>query len=230
MRIKTSHALLILFFLASFWAYFQFNLGQYHSLDWVKSQQASLRATYHANPLVTLCVFASFYIFTTALSLPGATVLTLFAGALFGFVPGLILVSFASTLGASLAFLSSRFLFYQGVQKRFGASLQTFNRGIETEGGLYLFSLRLVPLFPFFLVNLLMGLTPIKARSFYLISQVGMLPGTILYVFAGTELSQIDSLSGILSPGMITAFVGIGLFPLITRKVLNFIKKRIQDS
>ncbi|WP_432695597.1 FAD-dependent oxidoreductase [Marinobacterium sp. YM272] len=166
------------------------------------------------------------YVLVTALSLPGAAVMTLAGGALFGLLWGVLLISFASSIGATLAFLVSRYLLHDWVQSRFGQRLAPINRGIEKDGAFYLFTLRLVPLFPFFLINLLMGLTPIRARTFYWVSQVGMLAGTIVYVNAGTQLGQLESLSDVLSADLIISFALLGVFPLVARKVIGFVQRR----
>lgn len=157
---------------------------------------------------------------------PGAAVMTLAGGAIFGLVEGTILVSFASTIGATLAFLVSRILLRDAIQKKFGDSLKAINSGVKEEGAIYLFGLRLVPLFPFFVINLVMGLTPIRVATFFVVSQIGMLPGTLVYVNAGTQLANINSLSGILSPGLIFSFVLLGIFPFIAKKILAVIKGR----
>ena len=169
------------------------------------------------------------YVLVTALFLPGAAVMTLAGGALFGFWPALLVVSFASTIGATLALLVSRFLLRDWVQGRFGDRLKAINAGIEAEGAFYLFSLRLVPIFPFFLINLAMGLTPLRSATFYWISQLGMLPGTAVYVNAGTQLGQIESAAGILSPQILLSFALLGLFPLAAKKILALLKAR-QDQ
>ena len=156
------------------------------------------------------------------MSLPGATILTLLGGALFGLIKGGLLVSFASTIGATLAFLASRYLLKDSIQSKFGDKLKVINEGVKKEGGFYLFTMRLIPAFPFFLVNLVMGLTPIKTLTFFLVSQVGMLPGTLVYVNAGTQLAQLESLSGILSPKLIASFALLGVFPLVAKKAMGF--------
>jgi pyruvate/2-oxoglutarate dehydrogenase complex dihydrolipoamide dehydrogenase (E3) component/uncharacterized membrane protein YdjX (TVP38/TMEM64 family) len=201
-------------------------LDQYLSLGYLKSQQAAIEQTFHANPLLTAALYFLIYVAVTALSLPGAAVMTLAGGAIFGLLWGTVLVSFASTLGATLAFLVSRFLLRDMVQSRFGEKLKAINAGVERDGGFYLFTLRLVPAFPFFVINLVMGLTPMKTRTFYWVSQVGMLAGTVVYVNAGTQLARIESLSGILSPGLIASFVLLGVFPLIARKLVDLVKAR----
>ncbi|WP_010485482.1 FAD-dependent oxidoreductase [Pseudomonas sp. S9] len=213
----------ILALIASF---FVFDLGQYLNLEALKAQQASLNAQVSAQPLLAAGIFFVIYVAVTALSLPGAALMTLLGGALFGLGEGFLLVSFASTMGATLAMLSSRFLLRDWVQKRFGKRLASIDQGVEREGAFYLFALRLVPLFPFFLINLAMGLTRLPVRTFWWVSQLGMLPGTLVYVNAGRELGQLESLSGILSPGLIGAFVLLGIFPIIARKLLGLIQAR----
>jgi dihydrolipoamide dehydrogenase len=174
----------------------------------------------------TALVFFVVYVAVTALSLPGAALMTLVAGAIFGLLWGTVIVSFASSIGATLAFLASRFLFRDAIQRRFGDKLRAINQGIEKEGAFYLFTLRLVPAFPFFVINLVMGLTPIPTRTFYWVSQVGMLLGTIVYVNAGTQIGQIESLRGILSPTLLISFALLGVFPLIAKKIVDAIKAR----
>ena len=198
--------------------------GRYLSLDYFKSQQAALENWRAVQPATAALAFFLAYVAVTGLSLPGATAMTLAAGAIFGLLWGTVLVSFASTIGATLAFLSSRFLLRDWVQQRFGDRLRTINLGIEKEGGFYLFTLRLVPAFPFFMINLLMGLTPIRSGTFYWISQAGMLAGTLVYVNAGTRLANIDSIGGILSPALIASFALLGIFPLIAKKIVEALK------
>jgi pyruvate/2-oxoglutarate dehydrogenase complex dihydrolipoamide dehydrogenase (E3) component/uncharacterized membrane protein YdjX (TVP38/TMEM64 family) len=207
-------------------SYFFFDLGQYLSLDYIKNQQASFDALYQENPALILGGFFIMYVVVTALSLPGAAIMTLAAGALFGFWVALLLVSFASSMGATLAFLASRFLFHDTVQQRFGDRLKKLNEGVRKDGAFYLFTLRLVPAFPFFVINLVMGLTPIKVRTFYFVSQVGMLAGTAVYVLAGTQLGQIESASGLLSPELIGAFVLVGIFPWIAKGIMARLQAR----
>ena len=217
---------LVLILLALVIAYFAFDLGRFFSLDYLKTQQAAIEAYRAAHPGAAALVFLLVYVVVTALSFPGAAVLTLVAGAIFGLWWGTLIVSFASSLGATLAFLVSRFLLRDWVQQRFGDRLKAINEGVRKDGGFYLFTLRLVPAFPFFVINLLMGLTPIRTWTFYWVSQVGMLAGTLVYVNAGTQLAQIDSLAGILSPGLIGAFVLLGVFPLIARRLVDAVKAR----
>ncbi|WP_323004341.1 FAD-dependent oxidoreductase [Denitromonas sp.] len=207
-------------------SYFVFDLGRFFSLDYFKSQQAAIEAYRTANPWATAGIFFAVYVAVTALSFPGAAVLTLAAGAIFGLLTGLIIVSFASSIGATLAFLASRFLLRDWVQQRFGDRLKAINTGVKKDGGFYLFTLRLVPAFPFFIINLVMGLTPIRATTFYWVSQIGMLAGTIVYVNAGTQLGQIDSLAGILSPGLIGSFVLLGIFPLIAKRIVAAVQAK----
>lgn len=207
-------------------AFFAFDLNQYLTLDSLKSSQQQLEQWQTESPVMTSLVFFLVYVAVTALSLPGATIMTLAIGAVFGLAWGLLLVSFASTIGATLAFLAARFILKDSVQSKFGDRLSAINQGVEKEGAFYLFTLRLVPVFPFFLINLLMGLTPLKTRTFYWVSQLGMLPGTLVYVNAGTQLGQLDSLAGILSPAIILSFVLLGIFPIVAKKLLDQIKKR----
>lgn len=218
--------ILIAAFVAIIGLWFAFDLGQYLTLENAKLQQQALQDTISSQPLLSSLVYFALYISITALSLPGAAIFTLLGAALFGFWWSLLLVSFASTIGATLAFLFSRYLLKDWVQKKFGQKLETINKGIEKDGPFYLFSLRLIPIFPFFLINLLMGLTPLTAGRFYLVSQIGMLPGTMVYLNAGTQLAEIDSLSGIVSPSVLVSLALLGLFPLITKHIMNFINKR----
>jgi len=211
-------ALIVLFFV--------FALQQYLTLDHIKSQQEVLNKYYQDHTAVTIAVYMLIYIAVTALSLPGAAVMTLAGGGLFGLLVGTAVVSFASTIGATLAFVVSRFLLHDWVQIKFGDKLNAVNDGIAVDGAFYLFTLRLVPVFPFFIINLIMGLTPIKAIQFYMASQIGMLAGTIVYVNAGTELSKIDSLKGILSPGLLMSFILLGIFPLLAKQGIQLIKRR----
>ncbi|MGD2140613.1 MAG: FAD-dependent oxidoreductase [Burkholderiales bacterium] len=201
-------------------------LFRYFDLQYLKTQQDAINAYFENHPLLTAGIYFGIYVLVTALSLPGAAVMTLAGGAIFGLLWGTVIVSFASTIGATLAFLVSRYLLRDMVQSRFGDKLKAVNAGIEKDGAFYLFTLRLVPVFPFFVINLVMGLSPLATRTFYWVSQLGMLAGTIVYVNAGTQLARIESLDGILSPGLIASFTLLGLFPLITRKVVDGIKAR----
>ncbi len=205
-----------------------FALGGHRVLTFenVKAQQANLQATFAAHPWQTALAYFGAYVAVTGLSLPGAAVMTLLGGAVFGLVWGTLIVSFASSIGATLAFLASRFLLRDWVQGRYGQQLRAVNEGFAREGGLYLFTLRLIPAVPFFAINLAMGLVPIRAWTFYWVSQLGMLAGTIVYVNAGTQLGQIDSLQGILKAELIGAFVLLGFFPLLARKAIDAVKAR----
>ena len=213
--------LLIIVIAAAVAAFFGLGLQRYVSLDYFQSQRAVIEAEVAAHPLRAGLLFFAAYVAVTGLSLPGAAIMTLVAGALFGLLWGTVIVSFASTLGATLAFLSARFLLRDWVQQKFGDRLRAINEGVDREGGFYLFALRLVPVFPFFAVNLLMGLTPIRSWTYYWVSQVGMLAGTLVYVYAGTQLGQFR-----VSPGLVGAFVLLGIFPLIAKKALDALKAR----
>jgi pyruvate/2-oxoglutarate dehydrogenase complex dihydrolipoamide dehydrogenase (E3) component/uncharacterized membrane protein YdjX (TVP38/TMEM64 family) len=217
--------LLIGVVLALIAAFFYFDLGHYLSLAYVKQRQSDFAALYAANPLLVIGAFFAIYVAVTALSLPGAAIMTLAAGGVFGLLSGTIIVSFASSLGATLAFLTSRYILRDSVQSKFGARLAEVNKGIEKDGAFYLFTLRLVPLIPFFVINLVMGLTRMKAGAFYLVSQIGMLAGTIVYVNAGTQLARIESLGGILSPALLGSFVLLGVFPLVAKKIVDTVRR-----
>ncbi len=198
-----------------------FNYREYFSLAQLKNQQQAIIAYRDSNPIVTILLYGLLYIVITGFSLPGATILTLAGGALFGLFWGTVIVSFASTIGAVLAFWAARFLFRESLEQRFNEFLRTVNKGIAEEGNYYLFTLRLIPLFPFFLVNLVMGLTQMKASTFFWISQIGMLPGTLLYVNAGTQLATINTVSDIASPLIVGSFVLLGIFPLAAKKIIE---------
>ena len=216
-----SKLLVVAIIVAAITAFFVFDLKQYVTLDYFQSQRATIDAAVAADPLRAALVFFAVYVAATGLSLPGASVLTLIAGAIFGLLWGTLIVSFASTIGATLAFLTSRFLLRDWVQQRFGDRLRPINEGVAREGAFYLFALRLVPAFPFFAVNLLMGLTPIRTATYYWVSQLGMFAGTVVYVYAGTQLGEFR-----VSAGLIGAFVLLGLFPLIAKKTLDALKAR----
>jgi dihydrolipoamide dehydrogenase len=218
---------LLLLIIATFIAiFFVFDLQQYFSLESLKSQQENIKTYHNSHPLLSIAIFFLIYIVVTGLSLPGATILTLAGGGVFGLLWGTVIVSFASTIGATVAFLAARFLFRDTVNSRFGSRLQAINEGVNRDGAFYLFTLRLVPVFPFFMINLTMGLTALKTWSFYWVSQVGMLAGTLVYVNAGTELAKIKSLSGILSPTLIGSFILLGVFPLLAKKLINSFKSK----
>lgn len=223
---RKSRLVLIVIVAALIGLFFAFDLGRYVSLEELRAQQSAIVAFRDENMLEAALTFLLIYIAVTALSLPGAAVMTLAGGAFFGLFWGTVLVSVASTIGATLAFLLARLLFRDAVQNRFGANLRAVNAGVARDGAFYLFTLRLVPLFPFFVINLLMALTPIRTLTFFLVSQLGMLPATIVYVNAGTHLGKLESLSGILSPGLVISFTLLGVFPLIARKLVDVIKAR----
>lgn len=206
--------------------FYYLGLGQYFTLEYLQESQNNLRSLYHESPVLVISVYMAIYILVTALSLPGAVVMTLAGGGLFGLLAGTIIVSFASTIGATLACAVSRFLLREWVQNRFGEKLSAINEGIQKEGAFYLFTLRLIPIFPFFVINLVLGLSKLPLLTFFWVSQVGMLAGTIVYVNAGKEIAKIDSLSGILSPGLIVSFIILGLFPITVKKLLAIFKNR----
>jgi pyruvate/2-oxoglutarate dehydrogenase complex dihydrolipoamide dehydrogenase (E3) component/uncharacterized membrane protein YdjX (TVP38/TMEM64 family) len=206
--------------------WFVFDLGRYFELQAVKDSQLAIETYRDRHPLLALALYFGLYVVVTALSLPGAALLTLIGGAIFGLLWGTLVVSFASTLGATAAFLSARFLLRDWVSARFGPRLVAIDEGVKREGAFYLFTLRLVPLFPFFLVNLLLGLTAMRTWTFFWVSQLGMLAGTIVYVNAGTQLARIDSLGGVLSPALLASFVVLGVFPLLARRVVAHVQRR----
>ena len=220
---KKKIVIIILAFLA-LWLIFDFS--DLLTLENAKNQQAQLYQYIDNNFLVASVLYFILYIVATALSVPGSVLLTLIGAALFGFWWSVLLVSFASSIGATLAFLFSRYLLRDWVQTKFGRKLQAFNQGIEKDGTLYLLTLRLIPIFPFFMNNLLMGLTPISTKKYYLISQIGMLPTTMIYLNAGTKLTALQSLSDIFSPAVILSLAVLGLFPLISKFVINSIRQQ----
>lgn len=208
------------------WAYVAFDLGRLLTLEHLKSSRDQLQGLFAEQPALTLGIYFAVYVIATAASFPGAVILTLAAGALFGFWLGLLVVSFASSLGALLAFLVARYLLRDTVQRRFVRTLTPINEGIARDGVFYLLTLRLVPVFPFWLINLVMGLTPISATRYYLTSQVGMLPGTAVFILAGTQLASIESVGDVLSPGLLASLVLLGLFPLVAKVVVNALKHK----
>lgn len=219
-------ALLVLFAAAALFLYFVFDIGQYLSLENFKAQQAQILAAKNTNPFVFIAGFFLIYVAITGLSIPGAAIMTLIAGALFGLVIGTVLVSFASTIGATLAFLGSRYVLRDWVQSKFGERLRAIDDGLAKDGAFYLFTLRLIPVFPFFVINLLMGLTRIGTWTFFWVSQLGMLAGTIVYVNAGTQISQVESTAGLLSPTLIGSFVLLALFPWAAKGLIAFVNGR----
>ena len=207
-------------------AFFGLGLGRYLSLEFIKSQQGALETWRAANPLMAALTFFAVYVAVTGLSLPGATILTLAAGAIFGLAWGTLITSFAASIGATLAFLSSRLVLRDWVQSRFGDRLTSINKGVRKDGGFYLFTLRVVPAFPFFLINLAMGLTHIGTLTFYWVSQLGMLLGTVVYVNAGTQLARIDKLADVASPGLLISLALLGVAPLIAKKIVDGFRAR----
>ncbi|WP_333570111.1 TVP38/TMEM64 family protein [Sphingorhabdus sp.] len=218
-------AVLALVLIGAIAAYFIFDLGQYLSLENFKASQADIVAAKDANPALYIAGFFLLYVAVTGLSIPGAAIMSLVAGALFGVVLGTLIVSFASTMGATLAFLSSRYLLRDWVQGKFGERLRAVDDGLEKDGAFYLFTLRLTPVFPFFVINLLMGLTRIKTGTFFWVSQIGMLPATIVFVNAGTQISRIESTAGLLSPTLIASFVALAFFPWAAKGIVAIVKR-----
>ncbi len=218
-------AILALVLISAIAAYFLFDLGQYLSLESFKAQQAEIVAAKDASPFLYIAGFFLLYVAVTGLSIPGAAIMSLVAGALFGLVLGTVIVSFASTIGATLAFLSSRYLLRDWVQGKFGERLRAIDDGLAKDGAFYLFTLRLIPVFPFFVINLLMGLTRIKTWTFFWVSQLGMLAATVVFVNAGTQISRIESTSGLLSPALIGSFVALALFPWVAKAIVAFVKR-----
>ncbi|MEI8025391.1 MAG: TVP38/TMEM64 family protein [Pseudomonadota bacterium] len=225
---KSLFFILMALMLAFIYAYIRLDLARFLDIGFLKERQNVLISVVSLHPVASLVCYVLIYILVTGFSLPGATILTLAGGSIFGLLEATILVSIASTVGASLAFLSSRYLLRDEMNRRFSSQMSTINSGIEKEGNFFLFALRLTPLLPFFVINLTMGLTSIPLRSFFIISQLGMLPGTILYVNAGVELGSITSIDSIASPGLIISFAAIGFFPLLAKKIINFLRLRRQ--
>ncbi len=223
---KTSKTILFVVIGALITIFFMFDLQQYLTLDTLKSKQGAIENYRSIHPELTAIIYGLIYIAVTGLSLPGATILTLAGGAVFGVLWGTVIVSFASTIGATLAFIAARFLFRDTVKSRFSSKMKAIDEGIARDGAFYLFTLRLVPVFPFFMINLTMGLTTLKVTTFYWVSQIGMLAGTVVFVNAGTQLAKIDSLSGILSPAVLGSFVLLGLFPLIAKRTVASIQAK----
>ena len=217
---------IVLILLSVIIVFIVFDLDRFVTLSYIKASQEKFQALATEHPLIVITSYMTVYILITSLSLPGAAVLTLLGGALFGLWIGTLAVSFASTIGATLACVVSRFVLRDWVQKKLGDKILTVNEGVEREGAFYLFTLRLIPIFPFWAINLVMGLTRMPLRTFYWVSQVGMLAGTVVYVNAGKELAKIDSLSDILSPSLILSFILLGILPLTAKKVIAFYKNR----
>ena len=219
-----SRRLLLIVLVGLVGGFFSFNLQHFFSLEILQTQHAAMSDYYHAHPVKAMLGYAAFYIVVAGLSLPGATIMTLAGGAVFGLAWGMVLVSLASTIGATVAMLASRYVFRDAVASRFGRHLQAIDDGIARDGWLYLFTLRLVPVFPYFMVNLAMGLTKLPVLTFFWVSQLGMVAATFVYVNAGTQLAKIDSLSGILSPELLLSFSLLGIFPWLAKRVVAIIK------
>lgn len=226
MNKKISKILLVFAVLAIAVLFWRSGISSYLNLSSIKENQENFQAYYRENQFKTIVIYLGIYIATTALSLPGATILTLLGGALFGLFSGTVIVSFASTTGATLAFLSSRFLFRDMIENKFKKQISTINTGIEKDGPFYLFSMRLIPVFPFFIINLSMGLTKMATRTFFFVSQLGMLLGTIVYVNAGVQLGQISNLSEIFSLKLFISFALLGLFPVAAKKIIENLKAK----
>ncbi len=221
---------LVALFITAVTLFFVLDLGQYLNLAYIKSQQQVINDYYDLNPVKTGLIFFISYILITGVSLPGAGIMTLAGGAIFGVVWGTILVSFGSVFGATMAFLIARYLFHDYIQHKFSHRLKRINKGIREEGDLYLFTIRFVPIFPFFIVNTLMALTPIKTLNFAVVSQIGMLVPTIIFVNAGTQLARIESPGDVLSLELLLSFALLGIFPIIAKKTLIHIRKKKHES
>ncbi|MBI9111329.1 TVP38/TMEM64 family protein [Maridesulfovibrio ferrireducens] len=218
--------LIFILLLAGVFLFFAFDFDRFLTLDYLKSSRQEFQSFYELYPFGSIFSFFVIYVVIVGLNLPGAAVLGLAGGALFGFTVGVVTISFASSIGATIACFFSRYLFRDYVQRRFGDKLEKVNNGIKNEGAFYLFTMRLIPAIPFVVINLVMGLTPMRLRTFYWVSQIGMLPGTMVFVNAGKELGKISSVSGILQPSLIISFIILGLFPLFVRKAVSFAKER----
>ncbi len=221
---------LVVLFITAIALFFTLDLGQYLNLSYIKSQQQAINDYYSLYPIKTGLIFFISYVLITGVSLPGAGIMTLAGGAIFGVVWGTVIVSFGSVFGATIAFLIARYLFHDYVQEHFGKYLGPINRGVKKDGDLYLFTIRFVPVFPFFIVNTLMALTPIKTLNFALVSQIGMLIPTIIFVNAGTQLARIESPGDVLSPELILSFVLLGIFPFAAKKSLAYIKNKKNNT
>ena len=227
MKAKSIRKILIVVFIIGLVVAFKvLGLGQYLTLSYMKESLDNFRGLYDEHTVLVLAAYFFIYVLTTSLSLPGASPLTIAGGALFGFWTATLVVSFASTIGATMACFVSRFILRDWVQNKIGDRIKKVNEGIEKEGSFYLFTLRLIPLFPFWMINLAMGLTKMPLKRYYWVSQIGMLAGTMVYVNAGKELGKIDSLKGILSPSLIISFALIGIFPIVVKKLVAWYRSR----
>lgn len=226
MRRNMIRLLLVLAAVIAIASFFYLDLQRYLSLAELKSQRDALASYAQMRPLLTIGIFFIAYVMMAAFSLPGAAIMTIAGGAVFGLATGTIVVSFASSMGATLAFLAARFIFRDSVQRRFKDRLQRLNDGVQREGGFYLLSLRLVPVFPFFVINLVAALTPLKTWTFYWVSQIGMLPATLVFVNAGTQLGQLSAPGDILSLPLLGSFLALALLPLLMRRLLSWLQSR----
>lgn len=215
----------VAFIAAAIIAFFASGGAEYLTLDALKSQHDALRVMLDQHPVQIAIIYSVAYIIITALSLPGAAIMTLAAGAFFGVWWGTLIVSFASTIGATCAFLIARWLVGDAIRRKYADSLRKVDEGFAKEGAFYVFAIRLTPALPFFLVNWLLACTPVKTRIYYIMSQIGMLPGTIVYVYAGTQLAELESLSDILSPTLLLAFTALALLPLAAKKLIAYVRK-----
>lgn len=222
--------IIVSFIAALIASFFIFDLGQYLNLEYLKQQKDSLNTLYNNNPVLVSAVFFLVYLMVAAFALPAAALLTVAAGAILGFWNGLFIVSFASSIGATIAFLLTRYLFHDAIEAKFGDRLAAINSGIEREGAFYVFGLRLVPLFPFVVVNSVLGLTKLKTWTFYWSSQIGMLAGTAVFVNAGTQLAEVESLGDILTLKFALSFALLGIFPLLAKKLLNLMRPQNQAA
>jgi len=220
--------LVLLILLTGFVSFYAFGWHEQFAFAQIRDNVSAFKKKVDDDLFASALIFFLVYAAITAFSLPVASILTLLAGAIFDFWLGTSVVLLAATVGATLAFLSSRFLFHDWVQAKLGARLETFNRGIENDGAFYLFSLRLVPLFPFWLVNLAMGLTPIRTWTYFWVSLAGMLPGTLLYINVGKQLSELQDLSGLISPAFLVSLAVLGLAPLLFRMVLRWRRREVR--
>ena len=231
MDINHKKKIVILVIVVSLIAAFKvLDLGRYLTLSFLKESLDKFDDLYEKHTVLVIAGYFIIYVLTTSLSLPGASPLGVVGGALFGFWVATLVVSFASTIGATLACFMSRFLLRDWVQSKFSDKIAKVNEGIEKEGAFYLFTLRLIPLFPFWMINLVMGLTKMPLLKFYWVSQIGMLPGTMVFVNAGKELAKIESVKGIFSPSLIISFALIGIFPIAVKKLVSFYRKRKEKN
>jgi len=223
---KNTKLLVALVVVALVAAYFLFDIGQYLSLEFLQAKRKMLVAHATENPVSSIATFFLLYVVAAVISIPGISLLSIGAGAIFGSFTGFILVSFAATIGATVAFLLSRYLFKNVIENKFSSQVKSINAGIEKEGAFYLFTMRLIPLIPFFLINLVMGLTNMKTSVFYIVSQIGMIPTSAIFTYSGNQLAKIETMKDILSPGLLLAFALLGIFPFAAKQLIKFYKHR----